>query len=338
MDYRTTAGEAVVVRVGLSPTSAEAALRNLEAEAPAADFDGLRAKARATWRKALSAIAIEGATDKQRRVFTTALYHAFVAPTLFSDVDGGYRGLDARPHRAEGYRYYSTFSLWDTYRAAHPLYCLVQKPRVRDMVRTMLAMARENPDGTMPIWPLADDETHCMIGYHSAAVIAEAWAKGVRDFDLAEAFRLMKAQALKADYRGLGDVRPPRVRAGRRGSASRWRRPASTATTTGRSRRSRRPSAARRTPPSSRGAPPPSRTCSTGRRASRVRASRTARSRARSTRRGRASRRGGTTTPRATRGSTASPRSTTPRRTCGTSAAASPSRRGSTPSSRRRST
>lgn len=205
VDYATAEGEAVVVRVGISPVSIEGALLNLEAEAPQPDFDAVHAKARAAWADVLSAITIEGATDKQRRIFTTALYHAFLAPTLFSDVDGAYRGLDAEPHRATDFRYYSTFSLWDTYRAAHPLYCLVQRPRARDFVRTLVAMARENPDGTLPVWPLANDETHCMIGYHSASVIAEAWAKGIRDFDLAEAFRLMKAQAEKSDYRGLGD-------------------------------------------------------------------------------------------------------------------------------------
>lgn len=205
VDYATAEREAVIVRVGISPVSVEGALRNLEAEAPQPDFDALHAKARGAWTRTLSVIGIEGATDKQRRIFTTALYHAFLAPTLFSDVDGAYRGLDSEPHRATDFRYYSTFSLWDTYRAAHPLYCLVARPRVRDMVRTLVTMARENPDGTLPIWPLANDETHCMIGYHSASVIAEAWAKGIRDFDLAEAFGLMKRQAEKADYRGLGD-------------------------------------------------------------------------------------------------------------------------------------
>jgi predicted alpha-1,2-mannosidase len=205
VDYRTSAGEAVVVRVALSPTGVEGAGRNLEAEAPRPDFDGARAVASAAWRQALSAIVIEGATPQQRRVFTTALYHAFLAPTLFDDVDGGYRGLDGQVHRAQGFHYHSTFSLWDTYRAAHPLYCLVQRGRVRDFVRSLLAMAEQSPQHTLPVWPLANGETYCMIGYHSISVIAEAWAKGIRDFDLAQALRLLKLQLAQAGYRGLGE-------------------------------------------------------------------------------------------------------------------------------------
>ena len=205
VDYRTTAGESVLVRVGISPTSVEGARRNLEREAPREEFDRARDAARAAWRKALAVVSLEGGTTKQRRTFATALYHAFLAPTLFDDADGGYRGLDGQVHRADGFHYHSTFSLWDTYRTAHPLYALVQRGRARDLVRSLIAMAQQHPDGVLPIWPLANGETHCMIGYHAASVIAEAWRKGIRDFDAGEALRLMKRQALKADYRGLGD-------------------------------------------------------------------------------------------------------------------------------------
>jgi predicted alpha-1,2-mannosidase len=205
VDYRTSAGEAILVRVAISPTSVEGALRNLEAEAPRADFDGARTAAAGAWRAALSKIAIEGGTKKQQRTFYSALYHAFLAPTLFDDVDGAYRGLDGQVRKADGFHYHSTFSLWDTYRAAHPLYCLVQRGRTRDLARTLVRMAVESPAGQMAVWPLANDETNCMIGYHSASVLAEAWAKGIRDFDLATAFARMKAMATKADYRGLGE-------------------------------------------------------------------------------------------------------------------------------------
>ena len=205
VDYRTTAGEVVLLRVAISPTSVEGALRNLEAEAPRAGFDGVRKAAAGAWREQLSKIAIEGGTAKQRRTFYTALYHAFLAPTLFADVDGSYRGLDGQVRKADGFRYHSTFSLWDTYRAAHPLYCLVQRERTKDLARTLVRMAVESPAGQMPVWPLANDETNCMIGYHSASVLAEAWAKGIRDFDLATAFERLQAMAAKADYRGLGD-------------------------------------------------------------------------------------------------------------------------------------
>ena len=205
VDYRTAAGEAVVVRVGISPTSADGALRNLEAEAPAPDFEGARRAAADAWRGELSKIRVQGGTRKQQRIFYSALYHAFLAPTLFSDVDGAYRGLDGQVRQADGFRYHSTFSLWDTYRAAHPLYCLVQRDRVRDLARTLVRMAVESPESQMPVWPLAHTETNTMVGYHSASVLAEAWRKGIRDFDLATAFERMKAMTAKADYRGLGD-------------------------------------------------------------------------------------------------------------------------------------
>ena len=205
VDYRTAAGETVLVRVAISPTSVEGALRNLEAEAPRGDFDGVRKAAAGSWRDQLSKIAIEGGTGKQRRTFYSALYHAFLAPTLFGDVDGSYRGLDGQVRKADAFRYHSTFSLWDTYRAAHPLYCLVQRDRTRDLARTLVRMAVESPSGQVAVWPLANDETNCMIGYHSASVLAEAWAKGIRDFDLATVFERLKAMAAKADYRGLGE-------------------------------------------------------------------------------------------------------------------------------------
>jgi predicted alpha-1,2-mannosidase len=207
VDYRTAGGEVILVKVALSPTSVEGALRNLEAEVPGWDFDRVRVRAARAWRQALSAIQVEGGSMAQRRTFYTALYHAFLAPTLFDDVDGSYRGLDGAVHAADGFHYHSTFSLWDTYRAAHPLYCLVQRGRTRDFARTLLRMAVESPQGQMPVWPLGNSETNCMIGYHSASVLAEAWVKGVRDFDLPTAFERMKAQALKDGYRGLGDYR-----------------------------------------------------------------------------------------------------------------------------------
>jgi predicted alpha-1,2-mannosidase len=204
VDYRTTSGETVLVRVAISPTGVLGALRNLEAEAPRADFDGARTAAAGAWHRALSRIAIEGGTKKQRRTFYSALYHAFLAPTLFDDADGSYRGLDGQVRKAEGFHYHSTFSLWDTYRAAHPLYCLVQRERTRDLARTLVRMAVESPAGQMAVWPLANDETNCMIGYHSASVLAEAWAKGIHGFDLPTAFDHLKAMATKSDYRGLG--------------------------------------------------------------------------------------------------------------------------------------
>jgi putative alpha-1,2-mannosidase len=114
-----------------------------------------------------------------------------IAPNVFQDIDGRYRGLDGQIHHADGYIRHTVFSLWDTFRATHPLYTLIQRRRTRDFVRTFLEMYRES--GRLPVWELAGNETDCMIGYHAVSVILDAWAKGIRDFDPALALEAMKA-------------------------------------------------------------------------------------------------------------------------------------------------
>src|SRR5690606_26647548 len=154
------------------------ARRNLESELPGWDFEGVRQHAADTWERELSRIRIETPSEPVRRTFYSALYHTMLAPTLFSDVDGRYRGMDLEIHRLPPGRHnYSTYSLWDTYRALHPLLTLFQGERVPDLVDGLVRMAAESPDGP-PVWPLQGVETGCMIGYHSAVVIAEAHAKG----------------------------------------------------------------------------------------------------------------------------------------------------------------
>jgi predicted alpha-1,2-mannosidase len=202
--FWTRAREPILVKVGISATDLEGARRNLAAEAPGWDFDGVRGAARAAWDRALGAVQIEGGTRAQRTTFYTALYHAFLAPNLFQDVDGRYRGMDGRVHRAEGYTRHSVFSLWDTFRATHPLYTILQRARTRDFVRTFLEMYRES--GRLPVWELAGNETDCMIGYHAVSVILDAWVKGIRDFDPALALAAMKASA-DADHFGLASYR-----------------------------------------------------------------------------------------------------------------------------------
>ncbi len=204
VDYRTSAGDAVLIKIGLSGVSQEGALANLEKEIPDWNFDRVREEARAAWNNELSKIRIEGASSSDREIFYTALYHSMLAPQLFDDVDGQYRGMDGRVHRASGFHNYGTFSLWDTYRAAHPLYTLIEPERVPGMIRCLIAMTEESPRKTVPIWPLAGNETGCMIGYHAVDVIAEAYVKGFQGFDAEKAFRLMRAQAMMDDYRGLG--------------------------------------------------------------------------------------------------------------------------------------
>jgi predicted alpha-1,2-mannosidase len=191
--YRTEAGARVQVKLGLSAVDLDGARRNLEAEAPGWDFDHIRAAARRAWNEALQAVRVEGGSRAQRTIFYTGLYHTMVQPNVFQDVDGRYRGIDKRIHRAEGYTRHTVFSLWDTFRAAHPLYTLIQRKRTVDFIRTFLDIYREG--GRLPVWELAGNETDCMIGYHAVSVILDAWAKGIRGFDPELALEAMKATA-----------------------------------------------------------------------------------------------------------------------------------------------
>lgn len=203
LDFDTAAGAELLVRVAISPVSEESALANLEAEAPALDFDAARAAARVAWERALGAVSLEGSAA-QRRSFYTALYHALQAPSLFMDSDGRYRGPDNAVHQAHGFTNYSTFSLWDTYRALHPLLTILQpEQRTNDIVRSLLAAQKDSPYGMLPVWAFQGQETWCMIGYHAVAVIADAYAKGIRGYDADDALQAMVATASYAPYGGL---------------------------------------------------------------------------------------------------------------------------------------
>jgi predicted alpha-1,2-mannosidase len=201
--YKTSAGEVIFVKVGISGVSAEGALKNLNKEIPAWDFIKVRRAAHDAWQKELSKLTIETLNPKHRQIFYTSLYHTMLAPTLFDDVDGQYRGMDLQIHRIpQGLHNYSTFSLWDTYRALHPLFTLMHPQRVPDLVENLIRMAEESPEG-MPVWPLQGRETGCMTGYHSVVVIAEASVKGFQGIDFARVYPLIKKRALVDDYRGL---------------------------------------------------------------------------------------------------------------------------------------
>ncbi len=197
------AGAELVVKVAISPVSEESAIANLEAEAQALDFDAARAAARAAWERALGTVAVEGSAA-QRRSFYTALYHALQAPSLFMDSDGRYRGPDNAVHQADGFTNYSTFSLWDTYRALHPLLTILQpEQRTNDIVRSLLAAQHASPYRMLPVWAFQGQETWCMIGYHAVAVIADAYAKGIRGYDTDDALQAMVATASYGPYGGL---------------------------------------------------------------------------------------------------------------------------------------
>jgi predicted alpha-1,2-mannosidase len=195
----------LVVTVGLSTTSEENAIANLRAEAPGFDFDRAHAAARESWRKALEVVDIQASPDMRKNLYT-ALYHACMAPSLAMDVNGSYRGPDNQVHRASGFEFVSTFSLWDTYRAEQPLMTLLQ-PELRtvNVVKSLVASRRHSPFGILPVWQFQGLETWCMIGYHAVPIISDAYMKGIRGFDANEALEAMVASARYAPYGHLGD-------------------------------------------------------------------------------------------------------------------------------------
>lgn len=200
-DFGKPADNTILVKVAISPVSEDNALANL-AEMPGWDFDAERRNAHDAWEKALSAVEIEAPQPMKRMVYTS-LYHALLAPTLFMDRDGQYRGPDNQVHRADGFRFHSTFSLWDTYRALHPLLTLIQPEQQNvDFVRSLIESQKESPYGILPVWQFAGLETWCMIGYHAVPVIADAYMKGLK-FNADEALRAMTASAEYGPYGGL---------------------------------------------------------------------------------------------------------------------------------------
>ncbi|HET9696651.1 MAG TPA: GH92 family glycosyl hydrolase [Terriglobales bacterium] len=198
------AGATVFVKSGISMVSAANALRNLRSEQPGYDFEGTRAAARRMWAKELSRIQVEDPSEERKTIFYTALYHMMCAPTLADDSNGQYRGMDKQIHQlATGEHNYSTYSLWDTYRALHPSYTLWQQDRVAPLVNCLITMAEQSIYG-FPIWPLQDGETYCMPGYHGASVIAEACVKKFPGIDPKRAYAAMRKRNMEDDYMGLG--------------------------------------------------------------------------------------------------------------------------------------
>jgi predicted alpha-1,2-mannosidase len=189
----------LIVKVGISAVSIEGARKNLETEVSHWDFDKVRAEAEAAWNTKLNKVQVKGGTKEQQRAFYTALYHSYVAPYIFNDADGQYRGMDGEVHTAD-HNVYTVFSLWDTFRALHPLMTVLEPDMTRDWIKTFLLHYQQG--GRLPVWELWGNETDCMIGYHSVSVIADAYAKGIRDFDTKLALEAMVASA-EADHFGL---------------------------------------------------------------------------------------------------------------------------------------
>ena len=192
----------LTVITALSGTGLEGAGKNLTAEAPHNDFDIYRTQTRNNWNCELGKIEVKGGTDDQRACFYTAMYRTMIAPTLFCDADGTYRGADGKNHNADGWQNYSTFSLWDTFRAAHPLYTITTPERVDDMINSFIAFYGQH--GRLPIWNMWGSETDMMIGYHSVPVIADAYLKGIKGFDAEKALEACIATANCDEYRGIG--------------------------------------------------------------------------------------------------------------------------------------
>ena len=198
LDFDLKPGESLQVKVALSTVSVAGAERNMADEVPGWDFAAVRERARQTWNDLLGRAEMEGSPD-QRKSFYTALYHLFIQPNNIADTDGRYRGADDAVAQAPGGAYYSTLSLWDTYRAAHPLYTILAPERVDGFVQTMLAHARAQ--GHLPIWTLWGKENYGMVANHSIPVIVDAYLKGFRGFDAEEAFCAIKTSLTKEHFK-----------------------------------------------------------------------------------------------------------------------------------------
>lgn len=203
-DFRTVENEKIKVKFALSPVSMQGALNNMKAELPGWDFEKTKQQAQSSWNKELNKIQVEGNTELKTN-FYTALYHTFISPTTYMDADGAYKGLDQNIHYAKNFTNYTTFSLWDTYRALHPLFNIVQPQRNADMVQSMLQHYDQSSLHMLPIWSHYANDNWCMSGYHSVSVIADAIIKGnARDIDINKALDACLTTARNRRYEGIG--------------------------------------------------------------------------------------------------------------------------------------
>jgi predicted alpha-1,2-mannosidase len=203
LHFGSTLDKPLLVKVGISPVSTANALQNIAAEIPHWNFDNTVKEADASWNKELNKVQIK-ASEERLKKFYTALYHTMIAPSVFNDHNGDYRGTDKQIYHDTTFTNLTTFSLWDTYRAAHSLFTIVQPERVDNMVNSMLKIYEQQ--GKLPIWHLMGNETNTMPGNSAFPVIADAYLKGFRGFDGALALKAMKASVLR-DERGLKYVR-----------------------------------------------------------------------------------------------------------------------------------
>ncbi len=198
-------GDNIRIKFALSNVSTAGALKNMEAEIPHWDFEQTKLETKEKWNTELSKVIVETETLEQKETFYSALYHTMLGPIIYEDVDGSYRGLDQNIHQSDGFTNYTIFSLWDTYRALHPLFNILQPERNNDMVKSMLAHHDQSVHHMLPVWSHYANENWCMVGYHSVSVISDAIIKGTSDVDLEEALKACTNTATVSYYDGVGD-------------------------------------------------------------------------------------------------------------------------------------
>ncbi len=199
-EFDETTGSTIELDIAISPVDEAGARKNRMAEIDGKSFENIQTEAEEIWEKQLEKIVIETPSHDNKVIFYTAMYHAMIAPNSYQDVDGRYRGMDLKIHQTKDFDYYTVFSLWDTYRAVHPLYTIIEQERTTDFINTFLAKYDEG--GILPIWDLSGNYTGCMIGYHAVPVIADAYLKGIGGFDAEKALEAMKHSAMQ-DHLGL---------------------------------------------------------------------------------------------------------------------------------------
>jgi len=204
-DFKMEAGEKLQIKVALSSVSMEGALNNMQAEAQGWGFEQIKSQSQQAWKEELKKVEVEALNEGEMTNFYTGMYHAFLGPTVYMDVDGQYKGLDQNVHSAEGFTNYTSFSLWDTYRALHPFFNIVQPSRNQDMIQSMLAHQQQSVHHMLPIWSHHANENWCMIGYHSVPVIADAVIKGNADFDVEQALKACIQTANTRYFDGIGE-------------------------------------------------------------------------------------------------------------------------------------
>ncbi len=204
-DFSTMEDTLIMLKVALSPVSTNGAINNLKAEIPGWDFEKTYANTQSKWNKELSKIDVEMQDRNHMEAFYTALYHTMLSPIIYEDTDGSYRGLDQNIYTSDGFTNYTIFSLWDTYRALHPLLNLIEPSRNSDMMHSMMAHQNQSVHKALPVWSHYANENWCMVGYHSVSALADAIVNGTTDINPAEALKAAVSSSNVTYYDGIGD-------------------------------------------------------------------------------------------------------------------------------------